>query len=388
MGEIKNYTSHLFFLGALLFLSGLLTITVHTQDTKASTAYDRFAHLKVLIPFDNPTLEGRKAAIAEAHVEALSLWIESLPLKLSARTRERLLARIDHYLISSEIISERAVAGRGELGVGVYLNQDLARLDIASELFPKRAIKSSAVVMMGQNFFNEQYTVRLNDVGPDMMVRLFEDTGFIVTSQAEIDTRFTTEEVERCIRSGAKQAAKYARAMRADVVILGEVRSGTVDEEGAVGKIRAYADVMVVRASDGLLLDRIQEEAVVAGENSFAVSRMAAEDAVYKLQQRVLVAAILGVLSDSSSTLTHFVVRGENVKRISGDVERYLRGIDQIDSLELLHRERNLLTFDLSFSGKMGGLVNAIEQVGDSAFRLQSVTVVKGEMLFELSACQ
>jgi hypothetical protein len=145
---------------------------------------------------------------------------------------------------------------------------------------------------------------------------------------------------------------------------------------------------MVVRASDGLLLDRIQEEAVVAGENSFAVSRMAAEDAVYKLQQRVLVAAILGVLSDSSSTLTHFVVRGENVKRISGDVERYLRGIDQIDSLELLHRERNLLTFDLSFSGKMGGLVNAIEQVGDSAFRLQSVTVVKGEMLFELSARQ
>lgn len=361
---------------------------VSAQDTQVPIAYERAAHLKVSILFDNPTLEGRKAAIAEAHIEALSLWIESLPMKVSASTREYLSGRIDRYLISSEIISEKAVAERGELGVSVYLDQDLARLDLASRLFPKRATKSSAVVMMGQNFFNEDYTVRMKDVGPDMLVRLFEGNGFVVTSQAEIDRRFTTQEVESCIRTGAKQAAKYARAVQVDVAIFGEVRSGTVDEEGAVGKIRAYADVMVVRASDGLLLDRIQEDAIVSGENSFAVSRWAAEDAVYKLQQRILVAATLGVLSDSSPNMTRFVVRGENVKRISGIVERHLRGIEQIKSLDLLHRERSLLTFDLSYSGKMSGLVNAIEQAGDSAFQLRSVTVVKGDMLFELSARQ
>lgn len=358
--------------------------SVSAQEPDGSIRDQRYDRVTVKVPVADPTLEGRRKAITAAHHQALSIWLETLLGEVDESTRRYFSSRADEYVVSSEVLDETAIAHKSELKVEVHLYKDRLRYDAASLLFPGRALPSSALIVMGQDFLDSAYTTRLDNIGPGMLTELFTGNGFTTITQAELDALYSHEDILRCIRGGRAIAAQFARAARMDIAILGEVRTGVVEEEGASGKIKAFADVLIVRASDSLLLDRVQAEAVVAGKDRMLVSQMAAKDAMFKVQQRVLVAAALGMLDDTPSQWTHCVIRGENIKRISSEIVRYLESMSGIHSLELLRRERDSLVFDLAYSGKTSALIKALSKKNGEAYWLEPVRVIRGEMFFDL----
>lgn len=371
-----------FFFAPVLFYP--LNSTVAVEDLDESPLDTRYDRVIVKVPVADVTLEARREALAAAHQQALSIWLESLLGEVNQESKHYFSGRVRQYVMSSDVLSETALAHKGELEIEVYLDKDRLRFDVASLLFPSRPVASTALIIMGQGFLDAKYTTRLDDVGPSMLTKLFSDNGFVLNTQAELDAVYSHEDILRCIRSGSAIAAQFARAVRMDIAIVGEVRTGTIEQAGSQGKIKAFADVLIVRASDSMLLDRIQAEAVVAGDDATAVSRMAAEDAMFKVQQRVLVAAALGMLDDTPGQWTHCVIRGENIKRISSKIVQYLESKSAIDSLELSRKDRNALVFDLSYSGKTSALIEALSKKTGEAYWLEPVTVIKGEMFFNL----
>lgn len=384
MNVLKQHKRITCCLFCALYLLSPPNISPSAEEPDELIPDPRYERVIVKVPVADATLESRRKAIASAHYEALSIWLESLLGELDQNTERYFSGRVDKYVATSEVLKETALAHKGEFEVEVYLDKDRLRFDAASLLFPKRAVPSSALIVMGQEFLDGAYTTRLDDIGPGMLTKLFSGAGFVLKTQTELDVVYSHEDILRCIRGGSVAAARFARAVQMDIAVVGEVRTGVVNEEGANGKIKAFADVLIVRASDGLLLDRIQAEAIVAGDDTNLVSRMAAEDAIFKVQQRVLVAAALGVLDDTPSRWTHCVIRGENVKRISHEIVQYLESKAAIDSLELLHRYRDSLIFDLAYSGKTSALIEALNSQAGDAYWLEPVRVVQGEMFFDL----
>ena len=358
------------------------------EDDAEPVAEPRYTRVLVTVPVSAPTLEGRQAALAAAHAEAVNLWLESEVATLDSGTRAYFYDHVGEYVLSSDVLQETTKARGGEFEVEVYLNGDRMRYDAASILFPLRAIRSTAVILMGQETSVAPYTTRQDASAAAMLRKLFSDTGFTLITESELNAVYTHDELLGVIRGGDQAVAKLARALRVDVAVLGEARTGVVEGGLGPGKIQSFVDVMVVRSSDGQLLDRVQAEAIVSGEDGEVVSRVAIEDAIYKVQQRVLVAAALGVLNGSTSQWTHCTIQGENVKRISGEIVDYLKSKSTIDKVELLHRERDALILSLAYSAQTSELVDALSLQPGEPFWLDPVKIVDGEMVFTLRAAQ
>ncbi|MFP6582396.1 MAG: hypothetical protein VCD00_07540 [Candidatus Hydrogenedentota bacterium] len=347
-------------------------------------AYDK---VLINVPLARAGLDARRDAIKAAMDEGLRLWLETQMNDLNEATANRFAAALDAYVVSTEVVDERVVTLGRELAVAVYIDRERLRFDLASYLFPRRKNPPGAVVIIGEEFVGGAgYNVGQNEISTSMLTKSFREQGFRVTSNAEITNIFSDDDLMHCLREGNVAAGKLGRALQVEVVILGEARTVRVDDtnQGTL-KVRALVDVMAVRARDGRLLDRIEAEAVVSGNDLQAMSRRATEDAIYKVQQKLLVAAALGTLNSDTSKLTRLVVRSENIKRAAPPITTFLDDAESITSVELLHSARNELVYDIAYEGGLGELVRHLENSTERAFWFVSVQVVADEMIFDLA---
>lgn len=335
-------------------------------------------------------IAARQEAITAAKEDGLRLWLETQMVDLDEITTEKFAAAFETYVVSTDVVDEKVVSSGRELTVAVYIDREQLRFDLASYLFPLRTTAPRAVVILGEEFAGGKgYTIRQSDVGASMLVSFFDGAGYVLKGASEIDALFSQDDLNRVLRDGSVAAGKLGRALNSDIVFLGEVRSEQIeDPTQRTLKVRATADIMAVLAQDGTLLERTGAEAVVSANHLESASRRAAEDAVYKVQQRLLVAASLGLINAREYERTRLVVRSENIRPASSIITKFLASTDPISKVELLHDSRNSLVYDIAYEGKLGALVRLLEDPGERGFALVPVQVVADEMVFDLATTE
>lgn len=382
--ESSRYSKLLyrFFCLTLFLFTTFDSVSQGTRVLDGDAAYDK---VLINVPLARAGLAARQAAINTAMDEGLRLWLETQMDELDEATTNRFAAALDTYVVSTEVVEERVVTLGRELAVAVYIDRERLRYDLASYLFPRRKNPPGAVVIMGEEFVGGAgYNVSQDEISTSMLAKIFREQGFRVASEAEISNLFSDDDLMHCLREGNVVAGKLGRALQVEVVIIGEARTVKVDDtKQSTLMVRALVDVMAVRARDGILLDRIEAEAVVSGDDLQAVSRRATEDAIYKVQQKLLVAAALATLNSDTSKLTRLVVRSENIKRVAPPITTFLDDTESITSLELLHSARDELIYDIAYEGGLGELVRQLENSTERPFWFVSVQVVSDEMIWK-----
>ena len=366
----------------------LMTTRGVTEELEATSTEekDRYARVVVRVEVADNTFETRKAAISQAKEEALVLWLQSLLGTLDRSEEGYFLKRLNQYVSTTKVLKETALVSGGELEVEVVLDTHTLRFDAASLLFPKRTTPVPTLLIFGEYTAGGQgYSAGQDDIAPRMLRSLFTNSGFEVYSAVEVAQYFSHDDLLGCLQGGVKAATRLGRALNAEVVILGETKS-VVEELDAAGPgtIRGTSDVRVIRVSDGQLLERIKTNAEVEGTDIHAAGLMAIEDAVYKAQNRVLVAAALGCLKAPERAWVRLKIQGKNVRNVSDSLTEYLEGLALIQSVELLHRKRDELVFSVNFQGKTSAFVNKLTDESQGGVRLDPVNIVNDEMIFHL----
>lgn len=370
----------LFFLGIGVPGTSLALEATPTEDD------DRYARIVVTVSVADNSFEARKGALRQAREEGVLLWLEALLGTLSSTEQGYFLDRISQYTSSAKVLKETALVHAGELSVEVLLDTRPLRFDAATVLFPQRKTPVLVVFILGEDVAGaKEYRATQDTIAPRMLRDVFLKTGFEVYTQAELDQKIPYADMLRCVQEGAEAATRLGRALDAEVIVFGETKSFVPTSETAGPQaVRATSDLMVIRVHDGQVLERVQTEASVAGTNIHAAGLMAIEDAVYKAQNRIVVAAALGSLTPPERTWIRLSVQGQNVQGVSDSLGEYLENLSPISTVELLHHTRNELVYSVHYRGKISALVADI--VGDSqgVVRLDPVKIVDEEMTFRL----
>jgi hypothetical protein len=353
-------------------------------DPEGDLRYD-----KVLIDVrvERSGLEERQAALKEARTQGLQLWLDTQIDSLDPDTASRFVAAADEYVVSTDIVGEAPVTLGRQLSVAVFVDRERLRFDVASHLFPLRKTPARAVVILGEELVGVPgYTVAQDGGGTAMLNSFFDGQQLQSIAPSEITRLYSHDDLVRCLREGVKAGGRLGRALKADVVFLGEARTELIgDPEQPTFQVRAFVDAMVVLSKNGSLLDRVEAEAVVSGTDVAVASNRALKDAVYKVQQRLLVAAALGLVDGGVADVTRLVVRSDNIRMAEAHVSEFLKRNEAITFAELLHRGRDELVYDIAFEGKLGALVRSLEEPVDSAIHFIPVQVVSDEMVFDLA---
>jgi len=377
-----------FFMGAvcLVSFSGVYGEVAEEEVDASTEGHDRYAKVVVSVKVEDNSFQTRRNAIAQAEEDALFLWIEALLGAQDRKAEHFFTNRIDGYVSSSKVLKERALTRGGELEVEVQLDTYLVRFDAAKLLFPRRSTPVSTVILMGEYLSDGGgYSVGADDVAPKMLRKLFKKSGFHLYPLSELNKQFSEAAQIECLQGGKKGALRLGRTLDAEIILFGETKSSAdTPEEGGPAQVTGSADVLVIRVSDGQILERINTEAVVEGSNIQSAGLMAIEDAMYKAQNRILVAAALGSLFEPRREWIRLTIEGENVKNISDSLTEYLDSLDSIQSLELLHQQRNSLVYSVGFSGKYSALVKLLAEQARDVVLLEPIKIVDAEMTFRL----
>jgi hypothetical protein len=345
----------------------------------SSEEVDRYARIVVSVHVDNNAYETRRTGISQAEEDAVFVWLTAELGWLDAQAEQYFLKRLDDYVSNTTVLSEVALVRGGELDVEVLLDTATLRFDAAHLLFPRRKTPVPTLFLMGQ-YIEEGtgYSVQPYEIGPRMLIDVFEKYGFNLYPDTAYTQRFTDAELIRFMQEGEKGALRFARALDAEIIVFGETKSmSSASDAKGPSKVRGTADIFVIRVADGQVLERIKTDALVEGSDIVAAGKMAIEDAVYKAQNRVLVAAALGSLKEPERSWVRVTIEGDNVKNFSDSLTDYLSGLDSIESLELLHSGRDSLIYSVDFSGKLSALVDVIH--------LEPIKIVDTEMTFRLT---
>lgn len=368
------------------FLISLSTAAIADDATKFE-GDPRFDKLIVEVMLDEPGIKAREKAMETAQENGLQLWLDTQMDHLEESTRALFVQHTGDYIVGSAVLEERAVGLQRELDVVVFVDREKLRYDIASYLFPRLVEKPTIVILIGEEYAGTSgYTVSQDGFATQMLARFYADQGFRVVSAEEINAHFNENDLLTCLRSGNKAGGLLGRTLKADIVLLGETRTEP-ENDPPLGtlKARAYADVMVVRAADGVKLERVSAEAAVAGTDVATASKRATEDAVYKIQQPSLVAAALGTIEAPPKEYTRLIVRSRNIRQAQSAVGRFLKSRPLLSDVTLLHAGRDELIYDVTTTdGKLGELVRDVQDSTDRHFWLVPVQVVEDKMVFDL----
>ena len=371
----------------LVALAPVLTTALDAPTFEGDPRYDKVV---VEVQLDQPGVEARQQAMATAREKGLALWLDTQMDHLDTPTRNRFATAFEPYTVGTEIIDERARGLQRDLDVVVYVDREKLRFDLASYLFPRHVTPPSVVVILGEEYAGSSgYSVAQDGFATEMLREFFTEQGFRVITQQQIEAHFSTDDLMASLRGGSKPGGRLGRTLNADIVVLGETRTQQeIQQPVGPPKARANTDILIIKASDGSLLERVNAEAAVTGTDIASASRRATEDAVYKVQQKALVAAALGTIQPASEEFSRLIVRSQNIRNAKSAITRFLKSRPLISSVELLHDGRNELVYDVVCTGKLGPLVRDLEDPTDRNFWFVSVQVVQGNMVFDLAARQ
>jgi len=133
---------------------------------------------------------------------------------------------------------------------------------------------------------------------------------------------------------------------------------------------------------DGRLIDSVTSSSEITSARPADGIRVVVEDAVYKVNQSLLVAAFLGSLNRPDVRVVHLTLEGDGIQRSLSKVLALLRSISTVERIETLRNRPHALLIRFGYSGKMSDLVEEIGEASLDGITLEARQIIGGEMHF------
>jgi hypothetical protein len=329
-------------------------------------------------------LAARDAAVEDARRQAVSLWLDANLGSYTPEDAAFFLDQGDAMLLSHRVLYQRHENQGVRLGIEAYLNIPKLRLEAARYFLPRLKNKPRVVFLVGERHPRGEYTTSYRSAAISELISIFEKSGFEIVKESELVSLFTEIELTDRIARGEDAVAKVGRAVRANMVVTGEVRvdARPTERNGNLTLFRSQATLAVVRASDAKLVETASSNSETTSARAADGIRVVVEDAVYKTQQSLLVAAVLASLDTSSGKAIYLIIEGDLIQRHMPEILALLRAIPSVQHIETLRTRPHALYLRFAYSGKISTLVDTIESATLDGITLEPWKVIGSELHF------
>jgi len=361
-----------------------LVVVAHAASAQAPTHQTVRVSAEACAPGKTPS--SRDAALRLAQEHAVRLWISGTLEVADTSIFDPLMEYLDTYVASSRLTDIHLRENETCVEAEVYLFEDALRTDVAAAVFNHRTSPPVVAFLFVENdaAANARRFQEFAELGKPI-VQSFRDKGFAIVEPAAARGLFGEREMLAALEAGPPALARFAADLGAEAVVSveGFFSVPSSSTEDGVLKAKARLDLMVVSAADAAMTEKTVAEAEVTAADAPTGLQFALNDALYKLRDKALVAAVLaarGVASDRFE-LTIGGVRDRAVAEI---IARGLEKCSGVSDSRVLSARNGEARLSFRYSGKVGAVVDYLES-GLSGQPLKVEQVAGRVMRFRVS---
>lgn len=175
-----------------------------------------------------------------------------------------------------------------------------------------------------------------------------------------------------------EEIAAAGRDYRADIVIAGHaaVSSKPAVAGSNVNKISTDLKLRVVRAIDGAVLAEPSTEAIVNSASVSEGANQALQDAADKVFSEVMTASVIGMLNTQAGDTVSLTIESLGQEERLDPIIALLQRLPGVKSVETAYASSGLARLKVTYSGRIGTLVDRLASAKFDGFHLDPHTVM------------
>jgi hypothetical protein len=325
----------------------------------------------------------RQVAIRNAKQAVLEQVLRSLTGKEDLRVFRPILRHADAYIPDFDVLRHDTFGDGTSVEIDARLLEKPLHDDIAAIMLPRLPDSPTVQVIVGQRLStDENLAIDPGGMAETTIVAGLNEHRVKVVGIEALAGRIEPERLLGVLQGSLADGATLARALKADVVLIGTVvteATGKADPNTAQ-RHKATANLRVYRGSDGKVIDDISSVAAMHGVDPFAASEEAVRDACRKVIRDSLTAAVITVLGNQTRDNVLLTLRRPSEEARVQALQMVLEGDPQVSDLELLFYEQDLARMRFGYSGSMAYLVELMDGAVVNGRKLTVDRVVGREM--------
>jgi len=238
------------------------------------------------------------------------------------------------------------------------------REDIGKYLLPALDRTPTVVVIMQDDFGDDNVRgMKAPGVAEKMIRKLLRDAGFNVIDSDRLRNTMTPEELVTCVAGAGALSAEVARALFADVAVIGRGTTSLADDSRLTNLYRNRGSIAlrIVRAEDDAIAEELRATSVVESREPAAGGPLAIEDACERLSEALTSGIIMAVLFSPIDEAIKVSMLGQPGEGSRDDVVKWLAGQENVDAVEIVGRDQSLIRLRIEYRGTLGDLVELLE---------------------------
>ena len=307
----------------------------------------------------------RREAIANACngmlVKHLEFWSDSSQLSRIAP----ILERGSNYFRNIRVIEHETEGEITHVEVEADLLLSRLREEIVDVMLREMDERPKAIVIVQDDFGDEPVrTMKKPGIAEKHIRKMLWLSGFEIVDSDRLREALSAEQLVSCVGGADALAAEAARALFADVAIVGRASMSVVDEKNRSNLVphRGSVALRIVRAEDDSIAEELHATGIVESKSLAEGGPWAIEDACEKLKSSIASAMVMAKLFAPSDGGVNLALTGEPIDRTRDEFAAWLAVQDRVDGVEIVNDDGRILRLRLDYTGTVSDLVELLEE--------------------------
>lgn len=330
-------------------------------------------------------------ALEAAERVAIRNGIESICRSLyrsgDASSASTVIDKAQSYIKSSRRISESTTDGETQVEIEAIIELQNIRQDVAVYTLRNMSKKPTVLVLLLDQYAPTIQAVAPQQLGEQTLRDALLNTGMTVSGGRDLAALYEDRGTLQRAYTSESAAAQIARALLADVVILGRCSAGTGEATGSnVSEYRGSAEISILRAYDGVVVDTFEAGARVHAASPSEGLALAITEACKKVAGGAAMAAVLGVLSSPPNNDILVTLEGISQPSQLKTFVVWLEKLDGLKEVEQLLYAEGAARIRVTPEVDMTPLLTALETHAFDTFTVEARMIVDRELTLKLES--
>jgi len=325
----------------------------------------------------------RRRAVEAATRDAVAQFVQSLVAREDAAALEPLLGDPGRYVDHADLLRQEDRGDSTFVEVDVYVAERSIQRDVAELMLPRLGAAPEVLLVIGEQFIQDEVPAVIEGgIAEQALIEALGKKGVAARGVDAVPDDFSHPELLGAVGGDVETGGLFARAMTADVVVLGTAVARTTAIAAGSNLLRNEAAITlrVFRAFDGKMTDALSSRHVVHAADPRAGGRQALRDAALRLAEDARVSAVITVLGTRAEEGVQLTLERPGTRARLEKVLGAIRGVPGVAGMEERFYSDRLARYVFQYTGPMSWLVDEVRDRSFDGAPLKVMRVVGNEM--------
>lgn len=325
----------------------------------------------------------RRRAVDAAAKDAVAQFMQSLVAGQDLAAVDALLQDGRPYVHHVDLLRQEEHGDSTFVEADVYLIERSLQRDLAEYMLPRFSSPPRVILVIGEQFVQDEVPAVLEGgTAESVLLEALRKKGVAAQGVEAIPEYFSHPELLGAVQGDIETGGLFARAMNADVVVLGTAVARAAATAAGSNLLRneAALTLRIFRAFDGKMTDTLSARHVVHAADPREGGKQALRDVSLKLAGDVIVAAVITVLGARAEEGVQLTIERPGDRARLDAVIRALQAVPGAAQFEEKFYSDRLARFAFLYDGPMALLVDQIRNREFAGAKLVVQSVIGREV--------